>query len=67
MVDLGPYYITQLDAKLNVEWQYRNTNTKSCGYDAHHALHCTDDHPERLRVVHQRARHRRRRHRLRRR
>jgi hypothetical protein len=45
MVDLGPYYITQLDANLNVEWHYRNTNTQSCGYDSRHTLHCTDDHP----------------------
>ncbi len=45
MVNLGPYYITQLDANLNVEWHYRNTNTQSCSYDSHHALHCVADHP----------------------
>ena len=28
MVDLGPYYITQLDANLKVEWQLPNTNTQ---------------------------------------
>lgn len=26
----GPYYITQLDADLNVEWRFRNTNTEEC-------------------------------------
>ncbi|HEY2745455.1 MAG TPA: hypothetical protein VGL86_12555, partial [Polyangia bacterium] len=45
MVDLGPYYITQLDANMNVEWHFQNTNTKSCSWDAHHTLHCVDDHP----------------------
>jgi hypothetical protein len=45
MVDLGPYYITQLDANLKVEWHYQNTNTKSCSYDSRHALHCVEDHP----------------------
>src|SRR4029077_1002637 len=25
----GPYYITQLDANLNVEWQFQNTTTDS--------------------------------------
>lgn len=45
MVNLGPYYITQLDANLKIEWQFRNTNTQSCSYDAHHALRCSADHP----------------------
>ena len=45
MVNLGPYYITQLDANLKVEWHFRNTNTQSCGYDSRHVLHCTADHP----------------------
>ncbi|HEX8953937.1 MAG TPA: hypothetical protein VF945_18900 [Polyangia bacterium] len=45
MVNLGPYYITQLDANLKVEWHYRNTNTQSCSYDSHHNLRCTTDHP----------------------
>jgi hypothetical protein len=26
----GPNYITQLDSKLKVEWQFKNTNTESC-------------------------------------
>jgi hypothetical protein len=42
---LGPYYITQLDADLNVEWRYQNTNTQSCSYDGAGVLHCTADHP----------------------
>ena len=45
MVNLGPYYITQLDANMNVEWRFQSTNTKSCSYDSNHNLHCTDDHP----------------------
>jgi len=45
MVDLGPYYITQLDANMNVEWRFQNTNTKSCSYDSNHNLHCVEDHP----------------------
>jgi outer membrane protein assembly factor BamB len=45
MVDLGPYYITQLDADLKVEWRFQNTNTQSCSYDARHQLHCVADHP----------------------
>ena len=45
MVNLGPYYITQLDANMNVEWHFRNTNTKSCAYDSLHNLHCNEDHP----------------------
>src|SRR4029077_14283877 len=38
MVNLGPYYITQLDAKMNVEWHYQSTNTKSCRSDSNHTL-----------------------------
>jgi outer membrane protein assembly factor BamB len=45
MVDLGPYYITQLDSNLKVEWRFQNTNTQSCGYDSRHVLQCTADHP----------------------
>ena len=45
MVNLGPYYITQLDKDMKIEWQFRNTNTQSCSYDSHHALHCVADHP----------------------
>jgi outer membrane protein assembly factor BamB len=26
----GPYYITQLDANLNVEWRFQNTTTEAC-------------------------------------
>ena len=45
MVDLGPYYITQLDANMNVEWHFQNTNTESCTWDSHHVMHCVPDHP----------------------
>jgi hypothetical protein len=43
--NLGPYYITQLDANLKVEWHFQSTNTKSCKRDSMGMLICTDDHP----------------------
>lgn len=42
---LGPYYVTQLDANLRVEWRYQNTNTQSCFYDGAGQMRCTVDHP----------------------
>lgn len=42
---LGPYYITQLDPNLKIEWQYKNTNTDSCKYNASGQLECVTDHP----------------------
>lgn len=39
------YFITQLDPELNVEWQYRNTNTVSCERLEDGTLDCIDDHP----------------------
>ena len=45
MVNLGPYYITQLDSSLKVEWHFRNTNTLSCSRDSRDVVHCTNDHP----------------------
>jgi hypothetical protein len=41
---LGPYYITQLDADLKMEWQFKNTNTMSCTRDGAGALACVPDH-----------------------
>ncbi|HLY20606.1 MAG TPA: hypothetical protein VKR61_25440 [Bryobacteraceae bacterium] len=39
------YFITQLDANLNVEWSYQNTNTNSCTRNADGSLTCVSDHP----------------------
>jgi hypothetical protein len=41
----GPYYVTQLDANLKVEWQYKSTNTASCDTDADGGVQCVSDHP----------------------
>jgi outer membrane protein assembly factor BamB len=44
--DLGPYYITRLDAQLVPQWRFLSTNTKSCMRVAGQSeLACTDDHP----------------------
>ncbi|HET7711650.1 MAG TPA: hypothetical protein VFL80_06945, partial [Thermoanaerobaculia bacterium] len=39
------YLITQLDTNLNVEWQYRSTNTLSCSREPSGAINCKEDHP----------------------
>lgn len=39
------YFITQLDANLNIEWSYQNTNTESCTRNADGTLSCVSDHP----------------------
>jgi hypothetical protein len=43
--ELGPYYVSQLDEDLKVEWQMRNTNTMSCTTDASGKVSCVSDHP----------------------
>lgn len=40
------YYITQLDAALNVEWRFKSTNTESCDRLLDGELSCVSDHPE---------------------
>jgi outer membrane protein assembly factor BamB len=40
------YYITQLDPELNVEWQYKATNTESCARLEDGSVECVDDQPE---------------------
>ncbi len=40
------YYITQLDPTLQVEWQYKATNTESCARLENGSVECVDDHPE---------------------
>jgi hypothetical protein len=44
-VDLGPYYITQLDRWLQVEWRFLSTNRLSCRLQAEGGMLCADDHP----------------------
>ncbi len=39
------YLITQLDANLNVEWSFQNSNTESCTRSAVGSLTCVSDHP----------------------
>jgi hypothetical protein len=44
-VDAGPFYITQLDARLRPEWRFQNTNTESCARQPDGSLHCVSDQP----------------------
>jgi uncharacterized protein (TIGR03437 family) len=39
------YFVTQLDANLNIEWSFQNTNTNSCTRNADGTLTCVSDHP----------------------
>lgn len=39
------YFITQLDANLNIEWSFQNTNTNSCTRNTDGSLSCVSDHP----------------------
>ena len=41
----GPYYITQLDPDMNVEWQFQHTNTESCQRNPNGSVSCVSDHP----------------------
>jgi outer membrane protein assembly factor BamB len=43
--DLGPYYLTRLNADLKPEWQLQSTNTKSCTRGPDGTVSCVDDHP----------------------
>jgi len=42
--DPEQYFITQLDPSLQVEWRFRNTETKSCAR-VDNVVQCFDDHP----------------------
>jgi len=42
--DPEQYFITQLNPSLQVEWKFRNTETKSCAR-VDNVLQCFDDHP----------------------
>ena len=39
------YFMTQLDANLNIEWNFQNTNTDSCTRNSVGSLTCVSDHP----------------------
>jgi len=41
----GPYYITQLDPNLNVEWKFQSTNTQSCTRNSSGTVTCTTTNP----------------------
>ena len=41
----GPYYITQLDSNLNIEWQFKSTNTQSCTRSSSGSVTCTTTNP----------------------
>ena len=43
-VPQGPYYVTQLDKDLNLEWHFQSTNTKSCK-TINGVVSCVADHP----------------------
>jgi outer membrane protein assembly factor BamB len=40
------YFVTQLDANLNIEWSFQSTNTFSCMRNADGTLTCVSDHPD---------------------
>jgi hypothetical protein len=40
----GPYFITQLNANLGVEWKFSSTNTIACARATDGGVSCTDDH-----------------------
>jgi outer membrane protein assembly factor BamB len=44
-VDLGPYFITELDASLAVVWQFKSTETQSCIKAPDGTVQCAEDHP----------------------
>lgn len=41
----GPYYITQLNPQMQVEWKFQSTNTQSCSRNANDSVTCVSDHP----------------------
>ncbi|HSS77702.1 MAG TPA: hypothetical protein VLV54_13275 [Thermoanaerobaculia bacterium] len=40
------YFMTRLNADLEVEWRWQNTNPLSCTRDAHGHVSCVSDHPD---------------------
>jgi hypothetical protein len=41
----GPYYITQLDPNLDIQWQFQGSNTQSCSRSANGTVSCTTTNP----------------------
>jgi uncharacterized protein (TIGR03437 family) len=39
------FFMSQLDASLNIEWSFKNTNTDSCTRNMDGSLTCVSDHP----------------------
>jgi hypothetical protein len=44
-VATGPWYITQLNANLQPEWRFQNTNTQTCTQQPDGSLTCVNDTP----------------------
>jgi hypothetical protein len=44
-VSPGPFYITQLDPSLNIQWQFQSTNTQSCTRNANGTISCKTTNP----------------------
>jgi len=44
-MDLGPYYITELDRSLVPRWRFESSWTESCARQPDGSLACTSDHP----------------------
>ena len=42
----GPFYITQLDPNLNVEWKFQSTNTESCTRGSGGGVTCQNTNPD---------------------
>jgi hypothetical protein len=42
----GPFYITQVNANLQVEWRFQNTNTDTCSLQPDGTLSCVNDTPQ---------------------
>ena len=40
MVKNGPFYITQLDPNLQVEWKFKNTNDQACTLNSDGTITC---------------------------
>jgi hypothetical protein len=43
--DPEAYFITQLSPNMQVEWQYKNTNTQSCTRNPDNSITCVNDKP----------------------
>jgi hypothetical protein len=44
-VGTGPWYITQVNANLQPEWRFQNTNTQTCTQQPDGSLKCVNDTP----------------------